>query len=146
MPPDRRPDLSWDPLPHTHFKFLLDRECKRAERYEHFFSLAIVRFEQTEFNTSLLNSVTGLIRNVIRESDMIGALQDKDLAIILQYAEDVSMTPIVIRINSALQRGQISCCKIKIGWAGFPTDATTSEDLLRMARESQGMNLKFGTD
>jgi hypothetical protein len=124
------PDPRLNVLPEEQFNYLLEHECKHAQRYEHFFSLVMIRLEKSELNAALLTGALNLIRGVIRDSDIVGAFQDKKLAMILHYADNPD--PIARRVVNKIQTG-LPHLETKIGRACFPADATTVEDLLRVS-------------
>jgi diguanylate cyclase (GGDEF)-like protein len=128
-------------LPEESLKFLLKQECERAERYSHFFSILMVKLEVPKLDDPLLSTAANLIRGAIRDSDIMGTLQDKNLVVILHHADAQSTDEIAMRIGHRIQeyahrfpqdsKGR----KIKVGAACFPTHAPTAQDLLRAAQE-----------
>ena len=126
-------------LPEEPFKFLLKQECDRAERYSHFFSIAMVKLPELE--DSLLTTTVKIIRGVIRDSVVIGALQDKYLAVILHHADAQNTDEIALRIRGRIREFAHGSSqnpmnqKIRVGAACFPTHAPTVQDLLKVAQE-----------
>ncbi len=124
------------------FGILLKQECNRAERYSYYFSILMVRLEASESEDSEYMAVARLIRSVIRNSDMICFLQSEGLAMILHEADVQNTSDIVERIRKKTQpriphfpQG-LKCQNLKIGWASFPTQASTVTDLLQLSREN----------
>ncbi len=87
-------------------------------------------------------TVAKLIRSAIRISDMICFVQSKDLAVILHEADVQDTSVIVERIRKKTQPyiplfpHGLKCQNLRIGWASFPTQASTVTDLLRLSREN----------
>jgi hypothetical protein len=117
-------------FPEEHTPILLDRECKRAERYEHFFSVLLIKFDKGGSYESRRDTLASLMEGVIRNSDIIGALQGNKLAVILHHAELTK--DIAERIRTRM-KDRIPQFKI-VGAACYPTDATTVEGLLNRAQ------------
>jgi len=115
-------------LPEEEFKYLLEHECKRAQRYQYFFSLVMVKIENVNSQTLVLREIPKIIQNVIRNCDTIGAIQYNKLAILLCFSDNPnSITKrIKDKINSEIPR-----INIKVGEVCFPSNATTAEDLVR---------------
>jgi diguanylate cyclase (GGDEF)-like protein len=127
-------------LPQDSLKFLLKKECERAERYSNFFSILMVTLDVPKLDDPLFSTTANLIWSGIRESDIMGTLEDKDLVVILHHADAQYTDEIATRILHRIQeytplaqdsKGQ----KIRVGAACFPTHAPTAQDLLRAAQE-----------
>jgi len=128
-------------LPEEPLKFLLKKECERAERYSNFFSILIVELEIPQLDDPLFSTTANLIRSGIRDSDIMGTLQDKDLLVILHHADAQNTDEIAMRIRHRIQeyahrfpqdsKGQ----QIRVGAACFPTHAPTPQDLFKAAQE-----------
>ncbi len=128
-------------LPEEPLRFLLKQECERAERYSNFFSILTVKLEIPQLDDSLFYTTANLIRIGIRDSDIMGTLEDKDLVVILHHADAQSTDEIAMRIRHRIQeyvhrfpqdsKGQ----QIRVGAACFPTHAPTAQELLRAAQE-----------
>ncbi|MCI0529610.1 MAG: hypothetical protein L0Y56_19380, partial [Nitrospira sp.] len=74
-------------LPEEPLRFLLKQECERAERYSNFFSILMIKLEIPQLDDSLFLTTANLIRSGIRDSDIMGTLEDKDLVVILHHAD-----------------------------------------------------------
>ena len=77
--------------------------------------------------------VADLISEVIRNSDILGFSQDKDLAVILPQAEALDTQAIVSRIRERLCRyleQKLKNQAVGIQWACFPTHAATADGLI----------------
>jgi GGDEF domain-containing protein len=119
---------NFDVLPEEQFRYLLEHECKCALRYQYFFSLLMLQLENLESQLPLLTEIPSLIKNVIRNSDTIGAIQYNKLAILLCCADKPNS--IARRILNEIEH-KIPHIKIKVGEACFPVNATTAKDLFR---------------
>jgi GGDEF domain-containing protein len=128
-------------LPEELFRFLLEKECRRAVRYAHFFSLLLVKLEISDLEDSLLSTIANLIQGVIRKSDIIGILQDKQIVVILHHSDADGTQEITVRIRCRIQGlahriPQIpESQNIRIMGACFPTHACNAEDLFTAAQE-----------
>jgi len=126
-------------LPEEPFKFLLKQECDRAERYSHFFSIVMVKLTESE-DPSLITTAK-IIRGAIRDSDIMGSLQDKHLAVILHHADAQNTDDIALRIRGRIREFAQGSSQnpmnreIRVGAACFPTHAPTIQDLLKAAQE-----------
>lgn len=115
-------------LPEEQFRYLLRFECKRAQRYQFFFSLITVEFEYGASDPVYLDKISNMIKNSIRDCDTMGALQYNKLAILLCFTDDPDS--ISKRIINKFQF-ELPGIKIKVGEVCFPLDATTADDLVR---------------
>ena len=135
------PDPSPYLLPEEPFRFILEKECKRAERYAHFFSILTVKLESSDLEDRLLPATASLIQGLIRNCDIMGSLQDKKLAVLIHYADAQNIDEIAARIRDRVQAHPLPFQQnpenqsIKIGGACFPTHASTAQDLLSVAQE-----------
>jgi len=120
-------------LPKDQFKYLLNLECKRAERYQYFFSILLVELASLDSRSTNLSAMSDLIRNLIRESDTMGRVQYNRLAILLCFADNPSSISkrIVKRIQNEIPR-----TLIKVGEACFPVNASKAEDLISRSVDS----------
>jgi hypothetical protein len=109
------------------FKYLLNLECKRSERYQYFFSILLIELTSLDSLSTNLSAMSDLIRYLIRESDTMGAIQYNRLAILLCFADNPSS--ISKRILKQIQN-VIPRTFIKVGEACFPVNANQAEDLL----------------
>src|ERR1700693_757023 len=115
-------------LPEEQFKYLLEHECKRAQRYQYFFSLLMIKSENLDSQSPFLTEIPSLIKKVIRDCDTIGAIQYNKLAILLCFADNSNS--IARRIVNKIQY-EIPHINIKVGEVCFPVNATTAQDLFR---------------
>ncbi len=124
------------------FGLILKQECNRAERYSYYFSILMVGLEASESEDTAYMTVAKLIRSAIRNSDMICFVQSKDLAVILHEADVQDTSVIVERIRQKTQPHPPHLPQVpkfqnlRIGWACFPTHASTVTDLLQLSKEN----------
>jgi GGDEF domain-containing protein len=122
------PDPQLNVLPEEQFKYLLEHECKRAQRYQYFFSLLMIKLDNLDSQPLFLTEIQSLIKCLIRDCDTIGAIQYNKLAILLCFSDNPNS--IARRIVNKIQY-EIPRIKIKVGEVCFPVNATTAEDLFR---------------
>ena len=126
-------------LPEGSFRFLLKHECDRAERYSHFFSILMVKLPELE--DPVLATTTKIIRGAIRDSDILGTFQDKQLGVILHHADAQNTDEIASRIRGRIQEFSHGPSfnpddhRILVGAACFPTHAPTADDLVVAAQK-----------
>ena len=121
------PDQNLIILPEVQFKYLLEHECKRAMRYQYFFSLLMIKTENAKLESSLLRKIRMIIKHAIRDCDTLGAIHYNKLAILLCFADKPNA--IADRIFNKIQY-DFPGINIKVRGACFPLSATTAVDLL----------------
>jgi hypothetical protein len=120
-------------LPQDRFRFLLEHECKRAERYQHMFSLIRVSCETEGLDSSLREYLAKVIRKITRDSDIIGLTDKGDLALLVHNADNQNVLDIAARIQEKVaQYVKLNerAKALKIEWACFPTHASTIQELV----------------
>ena len=122
------PDHSLNVLPEMQFKYLLEHECKRALRFQYYFSLLIIKVENASSESHLISEIRNLIKNAIRDCDTLGAIQYNKLAILLCFTDQPNT--IARRILNKIQY-DIPGINIKMSGVCFPLSATTAVDLFR---------------
>jgi GGDEF domain-containing protein len=143
----------WDPLPKRPeeafgrilnrdlFLFLLDLEVKRARRYQNFLCLVffkIKQFSQEDNGGSLkacYKTLSDLLMEEIRESDIIGSLDLNKLVVLLPYADLQGGSHVKSRFEDALRyydfkRGGL---EVMIDQVCFPVNGTDTTDLIKRA-------------
>ena len=141
------------PLDREIYRYFLEMETGRSIRYAHFFSVCHLGIDQGGLNQhALVRSVADIVRETIRETDLIGFANDRTLSILLLNTEIQGATLIAERVRSRVAEQTFSDeqqplrVTTSIGGACFPThgsDAATlllrAEEMLALAR-SQGGN------
>jgi diguanylate cyclase (GGDEF)-like protein len=122
------------------FIFLLDLEIKKAQRYQNYLSLLSFTFDN--LHTSLtgnpgisLKTMGNLLKDELRETDVIGHGGTNRLLVMLPYADMAGAHQVRKRLESILHDYGFSAkgFSIEIDEVCFPTHATNIEDLLQMA-------------
>ena len=123
------------------FLFLLDLEVKRARRYQNFLCLMlfkIKRFSQEDDRGGLkacYQTLSDLLIEEIRESDILGSLELDRLVILLPYADVKAGDHVKYRFEDALKFYDFKNkgFEIMINQVCFPIDGTGTMDLIRKA-------------
>jgi diguanylate cyclase (GGDEF)-like protein len=122
------------------FKFLLESEGKRAARYGYFFSILSIELDQAE-NGEILKALVNLIRQTVRNSDLIGRVNSYRFLVILHDAEGLHVLQIGERIRNKVENDNMMQKEggiqrtVSIGGACFPTHSNDTSDLLLTAHE-----------
>jgi GGDEF domain-containing protein len=123
------------------FLFLLNLEVKRARRYQNFFCLVFFKIKQfsREDNGGGLKAcyqtLSDLLLEEIRESDIIGSIVLDKLAVLLPYADLKAGAHVKSRFEDALKYYDFKSkgLEIMIDQVCFPVDGTDTMDLMRKA-------------
>jgi GGDEF domain-containing protein len=123
------------------FLFLLDLEVKRARRYQNFLCLMLFKIKQfsKEDNGGGLKAcyqtLSDLLMEEIRESDIIGSLELDRLVVLLPYADVKAGTYVQSRFEDALKYYDFKNkgFEIMIDQVCFPIHGTDTMDLIRKA-------------
>jgi GGDEF domain-containing protein len=123
------------------FLFLLDLEVKRARRYQNFLCLMlfkIKKFSEEDDGGGLeacCQTLSDLLMEEIRESDIIGSLQLDKLVVLLPYADVKAGTSVQSRFEDGLKYYDFKDkgFEIMIDQVCFPIHGTDTMDLIRKA-------------
>ena len=140
------------PLDRGIYHYLLEMETRRAIRYSHFFSLCHLGIDQDRISDrELVCSVADIVRETIRETDVIGAADERTLSILLHNTEIQSAFQIAERIRSRIADQTFVAehhpirLTASMGSVCFPThgnDAATlllrADEMLALARRQGG--------
>ncbi len=131
------------------FLYLLDLEVKRSRRYQNFFCVMILRLKEVPGGSmekglqSSYERLARLLQEEVRDSDILGALGERKLAVILPYADASAGIYTRSRFENSLQycdfRGE--GCQVLVEQVCFPNDGTDTSDLVRKVIGSDGVNL-----
>ena len=121
------------------FLYFLDLEVKRSRRYQNFFSILVLRLDEVpnRENGSGLQAcyrrLSHLLAEEVRDSDILGALGEKRLAVILPYADLFSGGHTRSRFESSLQFYDFTRdgYRVVIEQVCYPRDGTDTSDLVR---------------
>ncbi len=122
------------------FLYLLDLEVKRARRYQNFLCLLLLNFDQsptaseTKFQ-SCHETFRNLLMDETRETDILGSLGEKTLAILLPYADSAAGNNAKARFEGALKYfdSERKGYRIRIDQVCFPINGTDTNDLIKNA-------------
>ncbi len=122
------------------FLLLLDYEIKKAQRYQNYLSLLSLTFEHLnslrEENSSVsLKTVGNLIKDELRETDVVGHSGTNRLMVMLPYADMAGAHKVRKRLKQILQdyRFDRKRLSVEISEVCFPTHGTTIDDLIRIS-------------
>ena len=122
------------------FIFLLDLEIKKAQRYQNYLSVLSLTFDHlnppNNENPSIsLKTLANLLRDDLRETDVVGLSGSNRLLVMMPYADMMGVERVRKRLEEMFKDygfgAQGFGCKI--AEACFPTHATNINDLLRLA-------------
>lgn len=126
------------------FIFLLDLEVKRARRYQNFLCLMFLKikqFSQEDDGGGLETchqTLSDLLMEEIRESDIIGSLELDKLVVLLPYADVKAGTYVQSRFEDALKFYDFKSkgFEVMINQVCFPIHGTATMDLIRKSLET----------
>jgi diguanylate cyclase (GGDEF)-like protein len=135
-----------------YFNERLTEEIKRGKRYNYSICLILIDVDHfskyneqfgAEMGDRVLKEVGAILKEHIRETDVVARLENDDFAIILVQSEKNSAILIGERIRMAMemrsfgtrQRGRIS---VSLGIAAFPQDAQDRDTLIARSDKALG--------
>jgi diguanylate cyclase (GGDEF)-like protein len=142
------------PLDPGLYQYFLEMETVRSIRYSHFFSLCHLGIDQDGTNNThaMVRSVANIVRQTIRETDLVGFAGERTLSVLLLNTEIQGAYLVAERLRNRVAEQTFSNedapiqLTASIGSACFPThgsDATAllsrADEMLALAR-SQGGN------
>jgi GGDEF domain-containing protein len=130
------------------FLFMLNLEIKRAQRYQDYLSLVSLTFGHLDTlpgksPTISFKTLANLLKNRLRDTDIIGQSRRNQLLVMLPYANMAEVARVRGRLEKTLhdygfvRKG----FTIEISEVCFPTHATNVDDLLQMAGDNVGEEL-----
>ena len=128
------------------FLFLLDLEVKRARRYQNFLCLVFFKIKQfsREGNVGDLmkdcyQTLSDLLMEQIRESDIIGSIELGKLLVLLPYADSQAGAHVKSRLEDALKYYDLRSkgFEIIVDQVCFPVNGTDTIDLIRKASKNR---------
>jgi GGDEF domain-containing protein len=130
------------------FLYFLDLEVKRSRRYQNFFSILIVKLKELsdQGNGKSLETcyqrLSTLIKQEIRDSDILGTLGEKKLAVLLPYADMSAGGYTRSRFESSLKYYDFNRegYQVVVEQVSFPSDGTDTPDLIRKLVETEAAN------
>jgi hypothetical protein len=122
------------------FLYLLDLEVKRARRYQNFLCLLLLNFEESPMvNETNFQSHREIFNNLLmdetRDTDILGSLGEKTLAILLPYADNAAGNHVKARFEGALKYfdSERKGYRVRIDQVCFPVNGTDTSDLIKDA-------------
>ncbi len=121
------------------FLHFLDLEVKRSRRYQNFFSVLVLKLDELPDRNNgaglraCRGRLTRLLAEEMRDSDILGAVGEKTLAVILPYADLMAGGNTRSRFESSLHFYDFSRdgFRVLIEQVCFPRDGTDTSDLVR---------------
>jgi len=129
------------PIDRETYHYLLEKETRRAIRYSHFFSLCHVSIDQDALGGhSVLCAVADIVRETVRETDVIGLAEPETLSILLLNTEIHNALQIGERIRTRIAdhtfvADQPIQLTASVGGVCFPTHGNDAAALLLRADE-----------
>jgi GGDEF domain-containing protein len=138
-------EVKWDRILNKDlFLYLLDLEVKRAQRYQNFFSILILKLNALskdgsgDLQTSY-QMLANLLSEEIRESDIIGHLSKDMVGALLPYADVSAGDHAKSRFEDTLK-----CCdfrskgyEVMVDQVSFPMHGTNTRSLMKRALEGE---------
>lgn len=123
------------------FLFILDIEVKRSRRYQNFLCLVLFKIRQflqegdPEGLKACYRTLSDLLVEEIRESDIVGSLELDKLAILLPYADAKAGAHVKSRFEDALKYYDFRSkgIEIMIDQVCFPINGSDTMDLIKRA-------------
>ncbi len=118
----------------------LDLEVKRSRRYQNFFCILVLRLAKLDRGNggaaleACFQRLTHLVSDEMRDSDVLGALGERGLGVILPYADRGAGGATRSRFEHILEYCDFirDGCQVRIDQVCFPSDVTDTPDLFRM--------------
>ena len=123
------------------FLFLLNLEVKRARRYQNFLCLMLLKIRQFSQEgdggglQACNRTLSDLLAEEIRESDIIGSFELNKLVVLLPYADEKAGACVKSRFEDTLKYYDFKSkgYEIMIDQVCFPVHGTDTMDLIRKA-------------
>ncbi|NIO20829.1 MAG: diguanylate cyclase [Candidatus Aenigmarchaeota archaeon] len=120
------------------FLFLLDLEIKRARRYQNYLSLLSLTLQDLNPSSGenpgvLLKNLVSLLKDELRDTDILGQSEGNRLLVMLPYADMAGVHKVREKFEKIFQDCGFGTegLTVEIGEVCFPTHATNIEELLR---------------
>jgi hypothetical protein len=121
------------------FLFFLDLEVKRARRYQNFLSLMFLKIEPSSKEDeegvmpACYQTLSALLTEEVRESDIIGNLEENRLAVLFPYADVKAGNQVKSRVENILKYCDLGSkgVEIMIDQICFPINGADTMDLIK---------------
>jgi len=127
------------------FLNLLKFEVRRARRYQNFFCILLLKlsrisgYENGDGNSlqSCYQTLTQLLLEDLRDSDILGSLENNQMAILIPYADLLAIGPFRSRLESNLKYYEFEDkgYEVTMDLFCFPVDGTDTADLIGKLQE-----------
>jgi len=133
------------------FYRFLDLEIKRARRYQNFFT--VIRFEMlaegkqwTQKQEKRFKSLANLLREEIRDADVIGQTWDNEIMIILPHCDQSGANVVQTRLNGVIKDFHFGNNDFKINSdrVCFPGEGTDMPEILKKVSAHNTDSLLMG--
>ncbi len=139
-------DLSTQVLNSQAFNHLVDKEIKKAERYQYFLSMLTIQLDKMNHvddstkQDTMMGSVAGLLKEEIRATDIIGRLDQERFGIALLHADSDDTVKVGERIRQLIENYMFNQASqgnltISVGAACFPTHVGDTDSLLQSSEK-----------
>jgi hypothetical protein len=120
------------------FLHLLDLEVKRSRRYQNFFCILVLKLAELPHHKNsrelqtCIQRLTHLLMEEMRDSDILGTLEESRLAVLLPYADLLAGGDTRSRFENSLRYYNFSRdgYYVEIEQLCFPRDGTDTPDLV----------------
>ncbi len=121
------------------FLFFLDLEVKRSRRYQNFFCILVLKLKEISDQSNgkglkaCYQRLTHLLAEEMRDSDILGTLGEKSLAVLLPYADISAALYTRSRFENNLQYYDFTRegYQVMVEQICFPRDGTDTAELIR---------------
>ena len=127
-----------DVLDQEQFLLFLDHELNRARRYQNFLSLLFFKIQpqtQTRLDrlADLMSDILTLLKDEIRDSDLLSSLAEDKLAVLLPYADFEAGFLVLKRLTGVLEGYDFQSRGVKVGVEQFtfPMNGGNPRDFIR---------------
>ena len=133
------------------FEFVLDGELRRAVRSQNYLTLVTVETSReydgmtVAADQGTVGEVAQIIRNEVRDTDVLGVTSQGLLSLVLLDADYVNSTRVIDRLMDRMNHYDFpSPLRLSVGAACYPTDAVDAESLQRQAVSHPVINWRGG--
>jgi len=134
------------------FAFMLRWALRLSKRYQNFCTLVTVAVSRehlgftVDFGSQALAELAGVIRPTIRQTDLIGELEDGRLALLLLYADTVEALTVIQRFTQILSNVQFGVSlAFAVGAACCPIDGVGMRPLVLHATSHPVVTVRGST-
>lgn len=139
------------------FHYLCEMEIMKAQRYQYFISVLFIQFDKTahvpaegaERDVPSLQALTKILRDEIRECDLLANLGNNRLCVLLPFTDGTNSMGVAERLRSRVENHNFSeeggePNTVSVSVACYPTNASDSASLLCRADETLLRVLEIG--